>query len=82
MLKNNFYTRVLITILLIIAVVYYPLALILVLLPIFYFPNYIESLVVGVIIDSLYGTNGSIIYTSSVFVAFVIMEITKRRLRL
>lgn len=82
MLKNNFYTRVLVTILLIIAVVYYPLALILVLLPIFYFPNYIESLVVGVIIDSLYGTNGSIIYTSSVFVAFVIMEITKRRLRL
>jgi hypothetical protein len=82
MLKNNFYTRVLITILLIIAVVYYPLALILVLLPIFYFPNYIESLVVGIIIDSLYGTNGSIIYTSSVFVAFVIIEITKRRLRL
>ncbi len=82
MSKNNVYTRVCVTLALIFLVVYYPLLIALVLLPIYFFPNYIEALIVGIIIDSLYGTNGSIIYTSTVFVAFVVIEITKRRLRL
>lgn len=82
MLKNNIYTRFCVTVVLIVAVVYYPLLIALVLLPIYFFPNYIEALLVGIIIDTLYGVSGSIIYTSSVFIAFILIEFIKRRMRL
>jgi len=81
MLKNR-YIRILITILIGILSIKFPLALIALIFPIYFFPNYIEALLVAIIVDSLYGINGSIIYTSSVFVVFIAIEIAKRRLRL
>lgn len=82
MLSDNVYIRICVTSTLLILSVYYPLALVLVILPIFYFGNYIESLILGIIIDVLYGVDGAIVYTSSVFIVFIVIEIAKRRLRL
>lgn len=62
--------------------VYYPGLIFLVLFPIFYFGNYIEAIVLGIMLDALYGVHGSILYTSGVFVAFVVIELIKRQLRI
>lgn len=82
MLKNNIYYRFLCTCILAILAIYFPISIVAVFIPIFIFGNYVESLLIGMIIDTLYGLNGSILYTSTVFVAFVIIEVIKRRMRL
>lgn len=81
-MSRNRYIRIIITILLGVLSIQFPFALIALIFPIYFFANYIEALLIAIIVDSLYGINGSIIYTSTVFVVFVAIEITKRRLRL
>lgn len=81
MLRNR-YIRFITTVILGILAIQSPWALFVLILPMYFFANYIEALLIAIVIDSLYGINGSIIYTSSVFVVFIVIEIAKRRLRL
>jgi hypothetical protein len=82
MWNDNIYSRICCTLILAFVLVYYPFLIILVLVPIFYFGNYIEAIVLGGMLDALYGVHGSILYTSGVFVVFVMTELIKRRLRI
>ena len=82
MLKDNIYIRICSTFILGLITVYQPTCIIFVLVPIYFFGNYIEAIVLGIIVDALYGVNGSIIYTSMVFIAFISIEFIKRRMRL
>lgn len=82
MLNDNIFLRICCTIVLAFLLVYYPFAIVLLLIPIFYFGNYIEAIILGIMLDALYGVHGSILYTSGVFVVFVMTELIKRRLRI
>ena len=82
MWNDNIYSRICCTLILAFLLVYYPFLIVLVLIPIFYFGNYIEAIVLGIMLDALYGVHGSILYTSGVFVVFVVIELIKRQLRI
>ncbi len=82
MLKNNTYFRIFVTVVLGILCIYYPSSIFLVIIPAYYFGNYIESILFGIMLDALYGTNGAVVYTSGVFIVFVCVELIKRRLRI
>lgn len=80
MLKNN-YIRICITLILAALIVVYPFSIVLVILPIIFYPSYAEGLFLGLLADSLYRFEYPYLYLLLIFVMIIVAEYIKRKIR-
>lgn len=80
MLKNN-YIRICVTLILTALIVVHPFSIVLVIVPVVLYGNYIEGLFLGLLADSLYRYQYPYLYLCLIFVMIIVAEFIKRKIR-